>query len=735
MPVDCTAILISSTLNISMAVQLPPSAMGLQVNELVATCDLGVEFRSTFNADACLGTDPNSTFLYYNSSIATGGPERILLVDSSNVTYFSEGIMASQVVSGSNSLAIAGFKLLDLDDGLMVISFTKPVNLMTFNFTDLSLQNSPVNEATSINVSLTNGSCEGACDIGQQITFHIILADLDQIKLENRVCVSISTCYPHHTEALVTDLGSKLIAPYRFGLNYLLQRLILDTTQPILVSCNLDLSIDNLRLVFDEPVDVGTFNPSNIDLNAYQNSSAEIVGITLTNASSIGSPSSSIIVIDLGLDSGTFKASTLEMLQNGVYVLLLSSAFEDMAGNRIQSGSVVCDFIPDSNSPKVLSFDLDLDSNLLHIRFSEPIQLESLNISGFRLISSLNATINMDAISLNDTSVYMVDFDSLPSNETIMMVSIAFGSQSLTRIKTSNDIGTTISNTFLLIDDNSFVDTNGNSYISAEPIPAGVVTVDNSPATAISFTLDMNIGQIDLTFNDVVDVSTWYNGDTFLQRAAFTHNSRFQLSGTVISGDSNIILLRIYNLNSLKQQLFYGTAIDLNSTYLTIRAHAINDIRGIDIIAVTDGNGVNANTYVPDIESPQFIYFNLDMNSGALYFYFDEPVKYNPSLFTLQGDSMAINVSSSINISFSSSIRYCHQSCYYYLPSSIFRLIRRDPNVARNANTTNLVIMQGGVNDTSGNPIIMGGLFNVRYYYPASSKYLQINYINSGICL
>ena len=186
-PIDCTALLLSSTFlnisnignvsnisNISMAVQLPSSAVGLQVNELSAICNLGTEFRSMLNTDSGLGTDLINTPLYYIPSLATGEHDRILLVDSNNITFhLIEGAVATQIVADMTSPAIAGFKLLDLDEGLIVISFTEPVNFTTFNFADLSLQNSPVNEPTSMNISLTNGSCMDGCESGQQITFSL----------------------------------------------------------------------------------------------------------------------------------------------------------------------------------------------------------------------------------------------------------------------------------------------------------------------------------------------------------------------------------------------------------------------------------------------------------------------------------------------------------------------------------------------------------------------------------
>ena len=727
MPVDCTAMLIGPiTGNISMAVRLPSSAEGLQIDDTTATCDLGMKFRATLNANSGLATDQTNTFLYYDSSGATGGPGKILLLDSSNTEYSNTmGTAATQVMPDDNSPSIASFELLNLNEGQMVFSFTQPVNITTFNFADLSFQNSPVNDATSVNVSLTNGSCENGCEIGRHITFCMAQADLEQLKLNEGICVSISTCYPHHTDLLAKDFGENFISSYKFGINYLLQHLILDITHPALTFCNLNLSMDNLVLALDEPVNAITFNPLSITLR----DNANLTEITLTSASSTRSPSGSVIVIDVGTDADKLKTSTLVASGNDIYASLLPSSFEDIAGNTMQSALMVCNFTNDTYPPNVASFNLDLNSNLLHVMFTEPVLVESLNISGFKLANSMSVDAH-NTVNLDDSCLF--DCDNSPADDAVRMISIAFGGQSLTKIKTDNNIGTAVTNTYLFIDDNSFTDTNGNGYVFPGVIGAAVVIADNSPATAVGFSLDMNIGQIVLTFDDVVDVSTWSSSqETFIQRAALTYNSKQGLSGIVISNTSNVISVNIsiYDLTCLKMQLNYDTATGLNTTYLTIQAHAVNDIRGVDIIAVTDGNGIAANYYVGDSEPPQLMYFDLDMYNGRIYFYYDEPIANNrfyPSLFTLLGDTMAFNHLSSLNLSFGSELEYCIYSncnsfCYYYLPNDVWSILGNNPNIARDASTTNLIIMQGGVNDTSGNPIDMIGPIGVRTYTPGRS--------------
>ena len=84
MPIDCTAILIGpNTGDINMAVQLPPRVEGLQVNDTMVTCDLGMEFRYMLENRFSLQNFSNLS-LYYNSSGAAGSG--ILLQESNGMT-------------------------------------------------------------------------------------------------------------------------------------------------------------------------------------------------------------------------------------------------------------------------------------------------------------------------------------------------------------------------------------------------------------------------------------------------------------------------------------------------------------------------------------------------------------------------------------------------------------------------------------------------------------------------
>ena len=411
-PIDCTAVLVGPVSgNISMAERLLNSTAGMQVDTSMAYCDLGKEFRGALESypdnGTSFATSNTDTFLYYDPVGVTG--TGVLLVDTSNVSYSNTtGAAAMSLVADNTSPTVADFLILDLDEGTLEFSFSQPVNTSSLDFTDLSLQNSPVNLPGSIAVPLTGGSCSEGCNIGRVVTLSLAPADLDMLKLETSVCTMVTNCYPHHTMAFAEDFGGNPITAYSFSNNYMLSNFTPDTTPPTINNCTLDLLLDQLILDFDEPVDVASFTPTSVTLT---NSSTGDNNFTLTSASVIMGPSSSNITIALGSDANNIKISSFVYKGSTVYLSLLLSAFSDTSGNGINSSNPrQCMLIPDTSAPNVSSFILDLNSNLLQLTFTEPILVESFNISAFNLTDGTGAVV----VNLGDGE--LLDFAGLQAS-------------------------------------------------------------------------------------------------------------------------------------------------------------------------------------------------------------------------------------------------------------------------------------------------------------------------------
>ena len=718
MPIDCTAILVGPTAgDISMAVRVLPSVVGLQVNNTTATCDLGMKFRHVLDNTLSLKNALN-LFLYYKlSGIAGTG---MLLQDSNGMIYENVmGTPAVEIVPDSSPPAVMSFELLDLDNGELFLLFSQPINVTTLNFANLSLLSSLFTETLTVALALSDGNCSDGCEIGRHITLSLKSSDLDRLKLENDLCTSVSNCYFYYTGAFVKDFGDNAIANYNHSTDFLLQNITLDETSPSLLECILNLLLDQLHLVFNEPIDVNSFNPYGINI------STAVGNVILTSASVIKSHNNSDIIIYLGLDVDRIKIS-LPSGSDNISVSLISSAFKDIAGTSVHPDSILCTFINDTNPPNISFFILDLNSNLLQIVFDEPIYMESVNMSGISLIRDEDA-MHVATVNLGDS--ILIDFDDIDlfhgcdglfESNNLRAIYIALKNNSLIAVKTGNIFFR------LFIADDSLFDLSDNGYISSGPIVATDVIEDNSPATVVNFLLDMNTGQIILTFNDVVDLSTLYLGTILLQDSAYSFVNHRPYGSYNNSINSSIIQIHLPNLNQmqLKDRMRSGLATGVNSTYMTIDANALDDIHGVDIIGITNGNGMMASDYIKDSKPPMLTSFNLDLNNGYFSLTFDEPVlqAFNFTLFSLQADSMNIT-NTSINFSHSQAelrffLSYSTIFIFYFRNNSFIDLLHLHPTIAVNDSTTNLVVVQGGVFDVSGNPIDTTEPVNVYNFRP-----------------
>ena len=728
MPIDCSAILIGSILgDINMATRLLPSVIGLQVNDTMVTCDLGMRFRHILD----FVLNASDYYLYYNSS----GMTEYLIQNSHGMVYENTmGILATEVMLDSSPPALISFELLDLNEGELVLSFSQPINVTTLNFANLFLLSSPFNEAVTVAVSLSDGNCMDGCEIGRCVTLSLESADFDRLKLQNSVCTNVSNCYLFYTGAFVEDFGGNSIAEYNYLTEYVLQSITLDTTGPSLTACNLDLSLDQLYLEFDEPIDASSFIPSGVNISTTNHS------VFLTSASIVKSPNSSVIVINLGLDTDKIKTSLSEENDN-ISVSVMSFALKDIRGNSIYSDSVLCTFVNDTVMPNVSFHILDLNSNILQVIFDEPVLMESINISGFQLTDAMGiTTVNLsDSTLLNSyISLFNCCNSSYATNE-LRTIYILLKNKSLTAVKTY-DFRNTQYLSCLLIDDDSIFDLSGNGIVSAGPIAAADVIADNSPATLTNFSLDMNIGRFVLTFSDVVDINTLRPYEIFIQRSPNASSTLHTLSGRyehlffygyIRNLDLSILPIDLYesNFHQLKSRILDGLATNINTTYLTMSADAINDISGVDVIPITNGNGIIASNYIRDSTPPVLISFDLYMRSGRIWFTFNEPInpyRFDFALFSIQANSSSIvNTSTNFYNRVSYSHAYSDLTVFrYQFSSSFLRSLYEDPSVATSRNTTNLVIMHGGVFDTSGNSINTTGPISVNYFTPQPRKYI-----------
>jgi hypothetical protein len=178
-----------------------------------------------------------------------------------------------------------------------------------------------------------------------------------------------------------------------------------DTVLPVLTSFALNLNETFLVLSFSETVNASSLTVSQITLqNTGSNASTPI---TLT-ATSVASGSNGPVIV-VTLSTADDERIKLADLRAPVFLSAPSGAISDMSGNPMvaidsENALVTTDFTQDSQAPRLDEFDLDMNTGLLSMRFSEAMDIESLHRELLRLSGTGTCATNPAFQLLNQTT-------------------------------------------------------------------------------------------------------------------------------------------------------------------------------------------------------------------------------------------------------------------------------------------------------------------------------------------
>ena len=251
------------------------------------------------------------------------------------------------------------------------------------------------------------------------------------------------------------------------------------------------MSNDELKLFFSEPVNTTTFNFSALTLQSDKNLLPSTVSVSLDKSASIKSfdivNGIYSIVIKISENDANLIKSTPPLCQGKVNCFLTiaptlcfdTSTFTIDANknsiefkNRINTFQPTfdCDiFTPDTTSPTLKSYTIDMNTGKLKLQFSEPVNFNTFLTSGiiFRNTSSGNT--------------YQLSINSYPSDLSLQNITVTFSLIDFVKLKV-NQIATSINTVYLQLTSSTCKDIAGNSLISMlSPIPPVVFSADVTP--------------------------------------------------------------------------------------------------------------------------------------------------------------------------------------------------------------------------------------------------------------
>ena len=597
--VDCTKITIRNESSISATGKLTLSECGevtlLGVGQF--EIDLVTDDLNELKLNQYLGTKPSDTFLLLQAGNNLNDKFKelvICLVDQ-----------ASSVTADSTPPKVSdnGFNSFDLNSGKFSIQFTEPMDVSTIvvpNTLFFEYFKDIANPETDI-FEVQNEICSSpTCKDGTTVNFTLHSDDLNRLKLTSRVCTSAADCWLSINGSFISDMAGNKIEPLpdetRTDVRYPLE-FTDDTSSPILSQFELNMSSLLLTLYFDEPIDVSTIMFSEITLQG-KSSVDPTETSSYYNLTGGTTDSSSGTVIEVKIsDTDALEIQSrpeVATAKANTYISFTSEAFHDVSylKNKVKpllmgSAVQVTEFIPDSAPPEVKTFSLDLDANTLTLTFTEAVLVDSVNVQKLLIVSS------PDSDEVRQITGGDIHPTLLAASSTITFI---LTNEDVTYLKVSDALAVNASNTFLaslagLANDTNSVSSNALPVANAISINQFVKDVTSPEARG--FSLDMNIGKLVITFDDVVVGSSFDVNGITVQNGEYRkplewHTLSSQSSNNSV-GDGFIIEVQIgmADLNRIKQIRTLATS--LTSSYVTMTAMLVDDPYGEDLIAITDG--------------------------------------------------------------------------------------------------------------------------------------------------
>ena len=507
----------------------------------------------------------------------------------------------------------------------LTLNFDSNVDPSTCNVELLTLQNSTTFTEEAGLIPNMNGTCIAGSTLN---SINVMLADTDWFMLQGNIylATSHSNTYLSALPGFVRDsngVGNDPVIALQ------VRTFTADTNPPTLITGGLDFSMGSLGLIFDKAIVLNTINPNGITLTFMNRTSNTMGSLTLSGAEQFGyfDLGSQIFIVLVQSEFFPLKLTSMGPYQ----VSITASTFTDVFGvtNMAQNDVDLFNVAPDFDPPMPMGFSLDMNMGILSITFQEPLATDpgdyDLSLVFLTGTPDLNANV---AYNLSNSTLTSTEFYS-------SRLTITLSTDDLNAIKVDSDVCTSRSNCFLIANDSSFVDTEGNLAISTITPPTIFIS-DRTAPQLVQFNIDLDMGLLTLTFTEPLDTSSI----DFSQINMYGPGG----SGTPVNFAGNGVNTTNYDtilLVSLEPDTLNPVKILANtgSLSLALSSSAATDTNGNLVVSISPTSAIVAAQYVPDTTPPSLVSFTPGYpEERQITLTFDEyidPSTWNGNRFTL----------------------------------------------------------------------------------------------------
>ena len=538
------------------------------------------------------------------------------------------------------------------------------------------------------------------------ITLRLETDDLNEIKRNENLTTSINNTFIAFDKFFLVDMNNNQIAPVTLPNASQALDFTADKVDPELDSFHLDLTLGVLYLTFSETVRSLTLNPPSFTIQSTNDSSN--VSYQLTAGFTL-SPNLPEVTLELTTtDLNNIKRITeLGTDENNTYITVSVTGIRDMNDNSIvaimEEDALQAQLVtPDSKPPVLLSFSLDMNSDIIWLRFVETMLVSELNVTQITLVNAASLE--------NSTTNYTLQTSTLlPGRGDDPVVPVLLSRLDSNEIKKLTDLATNENDTFIILTSDTITDMNLNPVTPVTtPHPVANYTEDTTRPELEQFVVDMDSLTLFLYFSETVNVSTLSVSEITLQDAESSMGSSVTLSSlTVAEGDNQPLIpvrLSVFDANTLTSLTNLYTK--MNDSFITLTNLTVLDMNDNNLVAVEDGNATQAADYFFDVTNTTLLNFTVNLDNWTVTLFFDETVSSETFDYTkihLYSDEIG-----SINLTLTNGsfdLYYSHQVTVTLTASDICR-IKVTEDLWTSLNDTWLYMESGAVYDWTGrNPL------------------------------
>ena len=611
---------------------------------------------------------------------------------------------------------------MDINSREIVLNFSEPIDPSSIDITGITILGMAGTTNPDLLYQLSSTS---VFNVDSPTTVRIVLsdADFDAIQLRPDLATVESNTLLSMEPRTVTDHSNRHIMVEQISDSNpaMPSSFMRDTTPPEITSFTLDLDSNRMTLTYSEPVNVSSIFAHSLQISSHRNPNSEDISHNLTY-SQLDAPTARVIGFNLSLTSTTFLKIT-PGIATGTEDTFLSAPtgiVHDIIGipsNLLLSLSAYA-VIADTSPPSVVRFGLDLNMGVLDIHFDDPVNVTTFRSSSVTLQSApAQRPSQWYTLSQESNSSY--------SDNTIhQAVRVMLAESDLNEIKRIRLLCIDQHSCYMTVTASIAQDTSG-LLSNAIPNGRGLIvtnfTDDETPPELVSWVLDMNRGQIIVTFSETMDITTlvyWriylYNGSYLLgQGTSFI--SFYEL----IPPDAASVFtiqLREYDINRIKRLPYVGTSVQ--DSYLHLFQEAILDMNSNSLLR----SSLQASDVIPDTTPPSLIEFSLNVYTGVLRLSFDEIINIssiNPSGLTLTEQTSMPNERYTLTGGTVSYTQNNEDAIQVNLNAADLTAINGNPYLANSRTTSYIVAAALSVQDMAQNqlnPILDDSALQAMYY-------------------